>query len=84
MAERLKIQPNEDVKNNYEITYEKGTLTIVAALYEVNVVDGTGSGRYGEGQTVSIKANEKPGYTFTKWTSDDGVVFADAYTKETS
>jgi len=80
----LKNSANEDVKNNYEITYEKGTLTIVAALYEVNVVDGTGSGRYGEGQTVSIKANEKPGYTFTKWTSDDGVVFANAYTKETS
>ncbi len=80
----LKNSANEDVKNNYEITYEKGTLTIVAALYEVNVVDGTGSGRYGEGQTVSIKANEKSGYTFTKWTSDDGVVFANAYTKETS
>ncbi|RRD92753.1 hypothetical protein EII17_13660 [Clostridiales bacterium COT073_COT-073] len=80
----LKNSANEDVKNNYEITYEKGILTIVAALYEVKVVDGTGSGKYSEGQTVSIKADDKSGYTFTGWTSDDGVVFADAAAKETS
>ncbi len=56
-----------DVAKNYEIKYKKGILKIVEALYEVNVVDGTGSGKYSEGQTVTIKANDKSGYTFTIW-----------------
>lgn len=73
-----------DVAKNYEIKYKKGILKIVEALYEVNVVDGTGSGKYSEGQTVTIKANDKSGYTFTIWKGSDGVVFANASAKETS
>ena len=73
-----------DVAKNYEIKYKKGILKIVEALYEVNVVDGTGSGEYSEGQTVTIKANDKSGYTFTIWKGSDGVVFANASAKETS
>ena len=73
-----------DVKNNYEVIYKKGRLTIVNAVYEVKVVNGTGGGNYGKGQTVNIKANDKSNYTFTGWTSSDGIVFANASEKETS
>ena len=52
--------------------------------YKVTVTDGTGSGKYSEGQTVTIKANDKSGYTFTIWKGSDGVVFANASAKETS
>ena len=74
----------EDVKKHYEITYQKGKLTIAKELYEVTVEDGTGSGKYSAGQTVRIKAKDKPWYTFTAWTSPDGVVFQNASAKETS
>ncbi|MGP1432651.1 MAG: InlB B-repeat-containing protein [Catonella sp.] len=80
----LKNSNNEDVANNYMVTYEKGVLKIVDAVYEVNVVDGTGSGKYSEGQKVNITANDRSGYTFTNWTGSDGVVFANASSKTTS
>ena len=80
----LKNSANADVKNNYIVTYENGKLKIVDAVYDVTVVDGTGSGKYSEGQTVNIRANDKSGYTFTGWSSTDGVAFADASARETS
>ena len=80
----LKNKGGADVANNYMVTYEKGILKIVDAVYDVTVVDGTGSGKYSEGQKVVIKANDKSGYTFTGWTGSDGVVFADASARETS
>lgn len=66
------------------VTYEKGILKIVDAVYEVKVVDGTGSGKYSEGQRVNITANDRSGYTFTDWTGSDGVVFVNASSKTTS
>ena len=61
---------------DYDYSKAKGKVEVsIHEVYEVKVVDGTGTGKYRKGQTVSIKANEKAGYTFTKWTSDDGVVF---------
>lgn len=70
---------------NYDYSKAMGKVEVsIHEVYEVKVVDGTGTGKYRKGQTVSIKANEKAGYTFTKWTSDDGVVFDNAYAKETS
>ena len=80
----LKKSDGVDAKNNYEIIYQKGKLTIVDAVYEVKVIDGTGSGNYAKGQTVNITAKEKSGYAFTGWTGSDGVVFANASVKETS
>ena len=80
----LKKSGGVDAENNYAITYQKGKLTIADEIYEVKVVDGTGGGIYSAGQTVSIKADEKSGYTFIGWSSDDGVVFANASAKETS
>ena len=80
----LKNKSGADVANNYMVTYKNGILKIVDAVYDVTVVDGTGSGKYSEGQKVVIKANDKSGYTFTGWTGSDGVVFADASARETS
>ena len=73
-----------NVINSYEITYQAGTLTIANAVYEVTVADGSGSGKYSEGQTVTIKADKKSGYIFTHWLSADGVTFANAFAEETS
>lgn len=70
---------------NYDYSKAMGKVEVsIHEVYEVKVVDGTGTGKYRKGQTVSIKANEKAGYTFTKWTGDDGVVFDNASAKETS
>ena len=80
----LKNAANTDVAKNYIVTYEKGVLKIVDAVYEVKVVDGTGSGKYSEGEKVNITANDRSGYTFTGWTGSDGVVFANASSKTTS
>ena len=80
----LKKSGGVDAENNYAITYQKGKLTIANEIYEVKVVDGTGGGIYSAGQTVTIKADEKSGYTFIGWSSDDGVVFDNASAKETS
>ena len=80
----LKNVANADVAKNYIVTYQKGKLTIVKALYEVKVINGTGSGKYSEGQRVNITANDRSGYTFTNWTGSDGVVFANASSKTTS
>ncbi|MDD3414035.1 MAG: InlB B-repeat-containing protein [Lachnospiraceae bacterium] len=47
----------------------------------VTVINGTGSGSYTEGETVTITAEKRIGNTF-EWTSNDDVTFADskAYT----
>uniref|UniRef100_UPI0028D8059C S-layer homology domain-containing protein n=1 Tax=Filifactor alocis TaxID=143361 RepID=UPI0028D8059C len=70
---------------NYDYSNAKGSVDVsIHKTYEVTVTDGTGSGKYAEGETVSIKANDKSGYTFIGWTGDDGVVFDNASAKETS
>ena len=84
---RLKKSGGVDAGNNYEITYQKGKLTIVDTAdtaHTVTVIDGTGGGTYREGDRVSVKADDKPDASFTGWTSDDGVVFENAFAKETS
>ena len=70
---------------NYDYSNAKGSVDVfIHKTYEVTVIDGTGGGKYAEGETVSIKANDKSGYTFIGWTGDDGVVFDNASAKETS
>ncbi len=69
---------------NYRITYVNGTLNIVECLYTVTVTEGTGGGEYGEGDTVTVTANKRNGYTFTGWSSEDGVAFADSKAKTTT
>ena len=84
---RLKKSGGVDAGNNYEVTYQKGKLTIVDTAdiaHTVTVIDGTGGGTYRTGDRVTVKADDKPDATFTGWTSDDGVVFENAFVKETS
>ncbi|MFC5701589.1 S-layer homology domain-containing protein, partial [Cohnella faecalis] len=60
------------------------TLTDPAPVthYTVTVINGgtgaSGSGDYASGDTVSIQAGTRRGYSFNGWTSSDGVTFADA------
>ena len=69
---------------SYSITYVNGTLHIVERFYTVTVTDGTGSGEYAEGDTVTVTADERNGYTFTGWSSEYGVAFADSKAKTTT
>ena len=55
------------------------------STYAVTVNSGTGSGNYAAGETVSITANAAPaGKTFDRWTTSDGVTFANATAPATS
>jgi len=69
---------------------ESVTLEIAAYIppptYQVNVVDGTFDGEDHEaGETVTVTANSAPeGFEFDKWTSGDGVSFADEYAAVTT
>ncbi len=69
---------------SYRITYINGILNIVERFYTVTVTDGTGGGEYAEGDTVTVTANERNGYTFTGWSSEGGVAFADSKAKTTT
>jgi hypothetical protein len=62
------------------------TLTIVATpTYTVAVVGGIGSSSYEAGEEVEIVANAPPaGKTFDKWTSTDGIAFANASKESTA
>ena len=61
--------------DSYNVTYTKGKLTVVNAIYTLTVTNGTGDGSYSEGQSVTITADSRSGYTFTGWSSSDGVTF---------
>lgn len=63
------IPDKADAGGNYQITYVRGTLTIVNG-YSVTVTNGTGSGKYVEGDKVSITADNRSGYTFAQWSGD--------------
>ena len=49
------------------------TVTVNESYAEVS-----GSGEYSNGETVTIKAGERSGYTFSGWTTDSGVQLADS------
>lgn len=54
-------------------------------IHAVTVRNGTGSGHYVQGDTVTIKANVAPdGKIFDNWTSGDGVAFANASSESTT
>ncbi|MCL2686621.1 MAG: InlB B-repeat-containing protein, partial [Candidatus Bathyarchaeota archaeon] len=59
--------------NNYDISYTNGTPFI---LYTVTVIDSyapiTGAGEYQAGETVTIDAGVRPGYTFVGWIVNEG------------
>ena len=63
------------------------TLTVQKA-YAVTVngsyAQTTGAGSYAKDATVTIDAGTRSGYTFNGWTSEDGVTFANAGSKQTT
>jgi LPXTG-motif cell wall-anchored protein len=62
-------------------TYKDAPVT----TYAVTVNSGTGGGNFAEGATVSITANAPAtGKVFDKWTTSDGVVFANANSATTT
>ena len=70
--------------DSYAVTYTNGKLTVVNATYTVTVTYGTGGGSYSEGQTVTITADSRSGYTFTGWSSSNGVTFANSTASTTT
>lgn len=70
--------------DSYAVTYTNGKLTVVNATYTVTVTNGTDSGSYSEGQTVTITAESRSGYTFTGWSSSDSVTFANSTASTTT
>ena len=64
------IMPEGDVtvKAIFEEDY------VAPAVYTVTVVNGSGSGSYEQGETVTIVADSKSGYEFDKWVVDSGAV----------
>lgn len=55
---------NENSGGTYVANFNDITFT-------VTVIDGSGSGTYPIGKSVTITADEKEGYTFSKWTSSN-------------
>lgn len=43
-----------------------------------------GSGEYTSGETVTVRAGSRSGYTFAGWSSEDGITFADSTQQETT
>lgn len=57
---------------NYDIQYVSGTLTVTTRpipTYAVTVNGGTGGGSYQAGQSVTVTAGTRSGYTFAGWTA---------------
>jgi len=76
------------VKDN-KFTMPGNAVTVKAIFelipYTATVTNGTGGGSFTAGQSVSVTANAAPaGKTFDKWTTGDGVSFANAGNSATS
>lgn len=56
-----------------------GTVTVNQSYAE-----DSGSGEYMENETVTVKAGTRAGYTFTGWSSENNITFADAKSAETT
>lgn len=63
------------------VNYQDYTVTVTLTgtpTYQLTVEGGSGSGAYALGQTVTITAENRPGYRFQRWTSDPAVELANA------
>ena len=84
----------ETYDGEYDAASDKTVLKFVhedpapATTYKVTVTNGTGSGNYEEGETVTITANAAPdGQMFDKWVVEDGsasITLADANSATTT
>jgi hypothetical protein len=74
-------------ENNYnKPSNMTATLTIEALpTYHVTVIEGSGSGDYEEGETVTITANTAPsGKVFDKWVTTNDISFANEFAPSTT
>ncbi|WP_313525215.1 S-layer homology domain-containing protein [Anaerotignum sp.] len=77
-------------KGNYMHIYTKNfsTYALTYTAYQVTISNGgtgaIGSGGYVAGDTVTIHAGSKNGYSFNGWTTSDGVSFANANSVSTT
>ncbi|SDA40762.1 Leucine rich repeat-containing protein [Lachnospiraceae bacterium G11] len=55
-----------------------------SGIYRVTVINGSGSGDYLAGRSVTITANTSNGKTFSNWSSNDGVAFANSTSATTT
>ncbi len=55
-----------------------------SGIYRVTVINGSGSGDYLAGRSVTITANTGNGRTFSNWSSNDGVAFANSTSATTT
>ncbi len=76
---KLKVfseQQNGSNRTDYACAPVEITLTVSG--YTVNVINGTGSGVYAEGDSITIVANEhEAGKRFEEWLGADGLIFTD-------
>ena len=71
------------VEEGWNLTMDSVTPGVTA--YKVTVTDGSGDGAYAAGETVTIKADAKSGYTFKEWVVvSGGVTLTDKAAEETS
>jgi uncharacterized repeat protein (TIGR02543 family) len=74
--------------NDVIVTANWQQIVLPPATYTVTVngsyATETGAGAYNEGDTVTVKAGNREGYTFAGWKTDDGVIFANANTATTT
>ena len=84
-AYTFKVRAVNSVGNGAEASATATPTAATAPTYLVTVNSGTGGGNFAEGATVTITANAAPsGEEFDKWTTMDGVTFADANAATTS
>lgn len=71
--------------DNYNISYVNGKLKVVNQLYAISVTYGSADKQTASGgETITITADSRSGYTFTAWSSNDGVTFTDKNAKTTT
>ncbi len=81
----IAVKPGMRDSDVSSATYTIKSDTPALVKYRVTVNCGTGDGEYEENATVTIKADDPAeGKVFDKWTSEDGVEFADAASPETT
>jgi uncharacterized repeat protein (TIGR02543 family) len=71
--------------NNFDISYVYGTsITRFTVIVQDCYGTPTGAGSYSAGDTVTLNAGTRTGYTFARWTVNDGVVSLSSTTSTTA
>lgn len=75
----------KDIMQNSSVGTFTYTIQILVPKYEVTVTNGSGSGNYAQGSTVTITANTAPnGQRFKEWTIESGNITLASSTSDTT